>query len=341
MKKILLIQGMCFFYGVSFGQEIYKASVNNSETSKFLKSNTEILIPVSRQEITLNSAPTNDDVYIDFVGTGDIQKALNNGDNFNANTGLGVIFERYAGIRKVAQSFELEGTINIASTADTLGGKFSTLNKSRITNSRDFGTYILNPISSKQALYINSNLYFGYPHKDKSEEEEDDLEAVAKEKWTEKSHFSKFSTIVSGINVRVIASNSVWKYSADSIRNISALLFRAGVFHEFVPDNFRLTDEHRSKYSITVGCNYSLRRVLGDISAPSNDGIRNRILGTEQRAYQGIEANFGLRLYNLRAEFQMPVLTAKGSEVAGLTNTPFIFSVRFVGGFALKISKAK
>ena len=41
------------------------------------------------------SAPTDGKVFIDFVGSGDIQKSISEGKEINANTGMGIIFENY------------------------------------------------------------------------------------------------------------------------------------------------------------------------------------------------------------------------------------------------------
>lgn len=270
------------------------------------------------------SPPTDDKVYIDFVGSGDIQKSISEGKDINANTGLGIIFERFNGYKKIIQSFELEAVINIATTADSIN---STITNNIIQNQRDFGTYILNPISAKQALFINSNIYFGYPSGS-----------------SVTNGFNKVAQVISGINLRFISSNSVWKYS-DSSKNLGALAFRIGLFHEFIPDNYRLSgkgtpDEGRSKYSLFFGVYRTYRGIFGDIKSKNNSFFRNKILGSEQTSFKGTEMNFGFRLNNLRAEFQMPLLKEKDKSIEGLTNTQFLFSVRFIGGFSLKLNKS-
>jgi hypothetical protein len=264
------------------------------------------------------AAPTDDKVFVDFVGSGDIQKSVSEGKDINANTGLGIIFERFSGIEKIIQSFELEGTINIATTADTIKSK---IDNNVLQNGRNFGTYILNPISARQSLYINSNIYFGYPKKD-----QDKL-----------TIYGRVAKTISGINVRVISSNNIWQYD-NVTKNLGVLAFRVGVFHEFIPDNYRLSKENRSKNSLFIGLNYAYRGVFGDISSTKEDELRTKILGSSQTAFHGIEANFGFRLNNLRAEFQMPILKPSDKSIDGLTNTQFQFSIKFVGGFALKIN---
>ncbi|MEM9819492.1 MAG: hypothetical protein AAF985_00410 [Bacteroidota bacterium] len=262
----------------------------------------------------LGTSKVEDHIYIDFVGSGDIQKSISQGTDFNANTGVGVIFERCNGPGRIIQSFELEGVINIASTVDSISASFK---DAKLQNSRDFGSYVLNPVSQRQSLYLNSNVYFG------------ELNFLTRE-------------ILSGVNVRLISSNNVWAYR-DSLANLGALAFRIGLFHEFVPARVRkgktkTGDEGRNKYSIILGLNYSYRGILGDIKSQKNDELREKILDSPQTSFHGLEMNFGFRLNNLRAEFQMPILNAQDQAIDGLTNTQFLFSIKFVGGFSLKLN---
>lgn len=258
---------------------------------------------------------------MDFVGTGDIQKSVSKGDDINANTGIGVIFQRYEGLDKFFQSLELSGSINIASTSDSTVASGDSTN---INNRRDYGSYILNPISSKQSIYADANVYFGETYKAKY----DFIPIV-------------FGKIISGMNVRLVASNSVWKYN-DTTSHLGGLYFRAGLFHEFIPNNYRVVDagsddDGKSKYSIFIGAHFSHRGIIGDISNSTNEAFRTSVLGSKQRSYNGLELNFGFRLNNIRAEFQVPMLRPTSNSVEGLTDTQFIFSIKFVGGFSLKL----
>lgn len=279
------------------------------------------LLSTRSATLTRRQAPTERKLFVDFVGSGDIQKSLSEGKDINANTGLGIIFERFNGdwdgekfiLNKILQSYEIEATINIATTADTIN---STVQNSILQNRRSYGSYVLNPVSAKQSLYINSNFFFGYPEGNPG--------------------FAKLAHYISGFNFRIISSNSVWQYDTTST-NLGVLALRAGIFHEFFPDNYRLTKEGRSRYALFLGLNYTFRGIFGDISAAKNDELRLKILGSSQTKFSGLEANFGFRLNNIRAEFQMPVLSNKAASIEGLTNSQFLFSIRFVGGFALKL----
>lgn len=264
------------------------------------------------KKLPIKQPPTENKIYIDFVGTGDIQKSISEGQAINANTGLGIIHERYNSPKSGFQSLEFEAFINIFTTADTIVGELS---NSQLTNRRNFSTYLLNPVSVKQSVFLNSNYYFGYP-----------------------GGFAKISRIVSGFNVRFIASNNVWKLNEDTVRNLGGLYFRAGIFHELIPDNYRVDENGRSKYSCFFGINYTHRGMYGDLSSNENKEARKRFLGTDVRSFSGLELDFGFRLNNIRAEFQMPMLSGKKVQVQGLTNTQFLFSIKFVGGFSLKLT---
>jgi hypothetical protein len=318
--KFLFFSASIFLVLSVHAQTNYIIPINTDKPIKRI----EIIKPFQRKKLgpeAIRVGPTENKVYIDFVGTGDIQKSVSEGKDINANTGLGIVFERYNKIDGHIQSFELEGTINIATTADSINANVAS---GVVENQRSFGTYVINPVSARQSLFINSNVYFGYP---------------------EGTFFKKFANIVSGINFKLISSNNVWTYNGVS-KNLGVLSFRGGVFHEFVPDNYRLSapgesDESRSKYSIQLGLAYSYRGIFGDVRAEKNKDFRRQILGSTQLNYSGFEATFGFKLNNIRADFQMPLLKAKDGSVDGLTNTQFIFSIRFVGGFALKINSGK
>ena len=260
-----------------------------------------------------------EEVHIDFVGTGNLQSSLSQGDEIQGSAGLGVIYERFRGYEaKVVRSFEIEALINIASTVDTITAKIT---EGNLQNQRDFGAYVLNPISTKQSLFINSNIYFNPDGVDE-----------------EKTLFNKIASVISGLNFRVISSNSVWNYDENTSSNLGVLSIRYGIFHEFLPDD-KIRDEYgKSKYSVFLGLNGGHRGIYGDISSETNEPIRRLFLGSNRTDFSGVEFNFGFRLNNIRAEFQMPLLTGSDkADINGLTDTQFLFTIRFVGGFSLKL----
>lgn len=244
-----------------------------------------------------------------FVGNGDIQKSFSEGKAINANTGLGIIFKR-RWQESLIQDIEFDLNINIASTADSITAQ---TNNQEITNKRDFGSYLLIPNNSKQSANFDFNVSFGN---------------YENNKW------AKF---VSGLNFRFNASNSIWVYNNTPI-NLSAFSTRLGLFHEFMPDLIRHNET--TSYSIKFGAAYSFRGLYGDLSSKQNETLRNKFLSTNNTRFNGLELFLGFRLKNLSAEIQIPILRNGISEVAGLTNTQFVTSIRFVGGFSLIFEKS-
>jgi hypothetical protein len=248
-----------------------------------------------------------------FVGTGDIQLALNDGNDIAANTGLGVLFWR---IWKDNTELQLDARINVASTADTLTA-FRT--NSTLNNTRVFGNYILVPASTGQGTFINTLWYFDKLQKAK----------------------------IDGLQVSALASNQVWQLNTTnrnpntgldetiySNSNVSIVAFKAGIFHEFIPEDTR----RQRGYSIRMGINYNLRSIQGDIARSNMDQLRKELLGTEKRTYHGGDLLLSLRLKNIRAEASLPgFLFRSGESVNGFTGVQFVTSISFVGGFPLSL----
>lgn len=318
MKQTLILLWVIAFFSPRLQAQKDTIPVAKIDSAQIARQLLSSIINANAADFTRLAPPATKNVFVDFVGSGDIQKSLSEGRDINANTGLGIIFERFKGeiengtfkAEKLIQSYEIEASINIATTADTIN---STLQNNVLQNRRSYGTYVLNPVSAKQSLFINSNIYFGYPDK-----------------------LKKLTHWISGLNLRIISSNNVWRYDTLNT-NLGVLALRAGIFHEFFPDDYRLNEDGQSRYSLFLGVNYAFRGIYGDISSPSKEDIRTKILGSKQTRFHGVEFNFGFRLNNIRAEFQMPILSKKAESIEGLTNTQFLFSVRFVGGFSLKL----
>lgn len=324
MRRLLLTT--FFSITVMFGHSQITASIGNgkSEPGKFRKFKLHAYPSLSTKKTKSNFDIPSDKykTFFDFVGTGDLQKAVSNGAPINANTGAGIIFERYRGEGLLIQSLEIEASINIASTTDTVLGKYEKINGvNTLTNSRDFGAFLLYPVTGKQSFYQNTLVYFGYPGK-----------------------FRPWAKVFSGFNIRFAASNSVWGYNLTgnttdvSQINVGAFLLRAGLFHEFLPDGHRRNEDGRAKYSLFLGFNYSLRALVGDIGADKNRDLRKHFFGTDKTGFHGTEINMGFRLNNLRLEFAMPFLN-KSQQIPGLTNGQFLFTIRFIGGFGLEINQ--
>jgi hypothetical protein len=364
MKALLPILYFTFIFSICKAQDLAFESTKNVHPKLTFNGNTFFKSKAKSGPLSslVTSRPTSDQLFIDFVGKGDIQKSISEGSDLEANTGVGIIFERHRKVESWFQGFELETTINIATTADTIESSFS---GTSLQNRRDYGTYVLNPISTKQAFYANALLYFGYPSKAlakakkaaRDELDKEVKEVLEKDKANNASDrelnaamaaytaanedqlstFGKIASVISGANIRIITSNSVWKFK-DTAVHLGVLALRIGVFHEFLPDNIRFNDDGRTEYSLFAGIHYTYRGIFGDLANTNNIGVKNQILGTTQKSYKGLEINFGFRLKNIRAEFQMPFLKGKDAPVDGLTDTQFLFSIKFIGGFGLKLN---
>ncbi len=259
--------------------------------------------------------------FIDFVGTANLQGSIAEvNEEVEGSAGLGVIYERYLGDRNnpLINSYDIESYINVASSVDQLDA--ITDSDGIVTNQRLFGSYVLNPISSKQSIFINSNVFLN-PERDSN------------------TFYDRvISQIISGVNFRVIASNSAWKLDNNIEKNLGVLSFRYGIFHEFLPDN-KIRVNNRRKYSVYLGANLGWRIIVGDLSSDANQSIREQFLGTDDKNFSGTELTFGFRLNNIIAEFSMPsVGGSRRSDIEGLTDTQFLFSIRFIGGFSLKLN---
>ncbi|MBC2844906.1 hypothetical protein [Winogradskyella flava] len=307
------------------------------------------------------STTSKEKIHIDFVGTGNLQGSLSKGEAIDGSAGIGVIYERFRGNTKQykgrfwnmrerfidtadidndndttelktrrwkewrashersiigVKSYEIEATINVAATTDTISAEFN--ENMLIRNQRDFGFFILNPFTNDQSLFINTNVYLN-PDGDH---------------W-----MNNVAKIISGFNGRVIASNSVWNVGENQNINLGVLALRCGIFHEFLPDNKIRDEDGKTKYSVFLGLNMGYRGIFGDIISENNRDLRIATLGTDRTDFSGLEFNFGFRLENIRAEFQMPFLFGSDrNSILGLTNTQFLFTIRFVGGFGLKLN---
>lgn len=284
-----------------------------------------------KDSIEFFSRKTNNEnqFHIDFVGTANLQQNISNAkEEVQGSAGLGVIFERYfldkdqtKDRKRIFESLDIEAFINVASSLDTLVADVS---NSEVTNQRTFGTYILNPVSPKQSVFFNANVFFNTDFQE--------------ENWW-------LTSLISGANVRFNASNILWSLNDQGNRNDlfgGAISYRIGVFHEFIPNNKIRNEKNQRKYSVRVGLAYSARHLAGDISSGKNRELRSRFLGTTDQDFSGIEPFFGFRLNNIIAEFTVPTIGGRNkSDIEGLTDTQFLFSVRFVGGFSLKLENDK
>jgi hypothetical protein len=279
------------------------------------------------KKIIAKDIPAMKQTELSFVGAGDIQKSINDGSIPSANTGLGVILsQRNKNPRSLLESYEIDFSINVASTADSIQSTYN--NKGELTNKRDFGTYLLLPMNSGQATRLKTYTYLN------------------PERWilnpNGRNNPLSLAHFISGFKFEFVASNRVWDNStgADSLptsiaMNAAGFSFKMGIFHDFVPRKIRL----EKNFSIRFGVNFSFRGIYGDAGFNNSDteAFREALLGTKTRQFWGHEFDLVIRIKNIEAKVAISGLQGGKSSVTGLTDTQFVTSISFVGGFPIKL----
>lgn len=246
---------------------------------------------------------------IKFVGNANIQKTFESGEGVPANTGIGFTVTKYF-LGRTSKTFggfyriDVEGSINVASTTDTLkaDGIITANNQRIVTNQRDFGTGVLTPLNSGQAVNLqiigyNRITYFG---------------------------------LISGFSARYTGSNRNWQLNPDTVVQTTSNLIRVGVFHDIVPYKYR------NDYSVTLGIAFARNNISGDIGQNENESLRRIFLGTDRKSFNGYEFSLGFRLKNIRAEFNYLIFPSDVS-VPGLTGGRLVTTIGFVGGFPIDV----
>lgn len=265
---------------------------------------------------------------VQFVGAGDLQLSILEGNDIAATTGLGALFWRIW----PNNNFDLEDTtkamagaelqlvtkITVASTVDTLSALY---NNNSLTNQRDFGSFILAPIGAGPSTEINSLWYFK-PYYYNNET------GVAKRRFL---GIPK----IDGIEANFIAASQAWQYDLDQVTHVAVIAWRLGIFHEFMRE-----DDRRTKgYSIRFGLNYSGRSIQGDLGREVE--IREKLLSNYRTTFHGAEFALAVRFKNIKAEASLPILHigADQSAVPGLSGTQFTTTISFIGGFSLELDE--
>ncbi len=257
---------------------------------------------------TKDSTKFNKDlISLSFVGSGNFEAAFLEGTKTGSNAGLGMIFFRKWSKNKLLQDINLDLYISVAGSSDTLHSHWE---DKKLVNRKDFGQYLLQPYNSKQAANFNLLLYL------------------------DKSNDRILTKVIHGISAQFYASNTTATFQEEKI-DLTGLAIRLGLFHDFIPIPSQI--RYRKGYSIVVGVDYSFRGLFGDIIQDENTVFRHAILGTDRTHFHGSAFYFGFQLKNIRAEVRLPIFGKRGGEVSGLTNTQFITSLRFVGGFPVFI----
>jgi len=288
-------------------------ATNGTITSSF-----PVNINISISSDVINTPPT-----IEFVGQGNIQPSLSSGSKIPATTGIGVIYtEDLKRNYGMLHSIRIEFSVNVASTVDTIKSINDAMNN--VTNIRDYGNSVLLPINSGQAFSFN---FTGY------------LTENQDKNWNRNVPPKALLGIISGFNISFVGSNRNWEYdliNADksttpTLVKTSLISLYAGVFQEIVPFNYRPNN------SITIGVGYTGRFIAGDIAQTTESKLRDKLLGSTNNSFSGIELSLGLRFSNIKAEVRVPFLSPK-SNIPGLTGVQPITLITFTGGFPIKLT---
>ena len=254
---------------------------------------------------------------LNFVGDANVQNSVNNGEDFVANTGVGIIYDRFwYGNTNAIRQFSLSLNINVASTADSIIAQLDPSMKAM--NQRDFGSYLLIPNNSRQSAALEAIVYRNlYKHNLKK-----NCNSIVR----------AYNSLVKGYIFNILGSTSTWSVR-DTSYNMAGLSIKAGMFYEFISDKIR----HNDGYSVKIGAMYSGRYILGDLNFTKNDRIRQELLNSNRSSFHGIEFFARFKFRNVVAQVSIPLIGP--GEVEGLTKSQFVTSIQFIGGFPLSIKK--
>lgn len=295
----------------------FSASVTNHIYAKEKKDSTRYVISDARLDSIIKA---DEPFAISFVGNGNIQSSLESGAKIPTNTGVGVSISKYLCKTSTDESGNvtyshqpffgfykvlLDGSINVASTADTLVAKLD--QSGQVINQNTFGSSILTPLNAGggQAVDLSITLYSR----------------------------KTYGGFLSGIQFGYTGSNRNWQIpdSANSqVIDATTNSVRIRCFHDFV------VPEYRKDYGVTIALGYAYNGIAGNLGLEKNSQLREKVLGTDRTAYHGFELSMAFRLKNLKVLFSYPIYSSK-SEVSGLTGGRIITGIQFVGGFGLKI----
>ena len=267
---------------------------------------TLLLLPVLAISTPL-LAQKSDSTALQFVGAGNIQRTLDDGEGIPASTGLGVVLDEYHRTDPILGNniwrVYFSGQINVANTEDSLLAEYD--DDGALSNASAFGQSVLTPLVGRNAVNLDMRLFFT-----------DDSGLKLAKKW------------ISGVKLRYTASNRVW---GDSLQVLKCTVnsWRLGLFHNIL-------DADKYDYGILLGVAYAYNSVRGDVGLKPNGDLRERLFGTRKDMFWGVEGFAEFRLKNLRAEFAYTWEDVNG-EIPGLSGGRMVTTIGFVGGFSMKL----
>jgi hypothetical protein len=239
---------------------------------------------------------------LEFVGTGNVQRSLDNGDALPASTGLGVILDEShadAPLLGLIDRVRFSGQINVANTEDSLTIEYD---ENGLVEPSQLGDAIMTPLVGRRAADLDLMVFF---------------------------NGDKIPWIFSGINIRYTGSNRLVSDTSESVKATMNAI-RVRVFHDL------LGSEYRKNYNVLIGVGYAYNSIRGDIGLADRDALRERVLGTKTKSFTGLEIFAQFRIKNIKAEFSYTILDVGGS-VPGISQGRMVTTVSFVGGFPVKL----
>lgn len=264
-----------------------------------------------------------DTTYLDFVGAGNVQRSLDNGEGLPASTGLGVVLDEYHRKKQIfggtVDRVRFSGQINVANTDDSLTIAYGI---NGVENPSQVGEAIMTPLVGRRAVDLDLMVFFA-----------DTVRRTKKDGTSILRPVAFWRSLITGLQVKYTGSNRLLVDSAGSVKStINALRFR--VFHDI------LGRDYNHDYNVLIGAGWGFNSLRGDVAQKGNEAFREDILGTKNLFYGGIEVYAMFRIKNIRAEFSYTWLDV-GGNVAGLSGSRMVTTISFVGGFPVQLSAKK
>ncbi len=158
--------------------------------------------------------------------------------------------------------------------------------------------------------------------------------------------YTLFNRLIEGAYLNLYADKTLWTVPNTSAQTAFTYQANFGFFHELLPN----VTARNERISIRLGLGYSYRAVTGDISQPiitedridiaesertnlERIGNLTNFIGGDRKRFHGIDASLIFVLDRLKVEAKLPFIFAnRNRQIPGLTNSQFVWSIRFVGG---------
>jgi hypothetical protein len=269
-------------------------------------------------------AQTNPRYSIQLLGDANSFQTLSEKGSTPTNASVGLLYTKYFKNKDTSQhnkplrlhSAEVAINYNVASTVDTLFTSYDANNVIKTTTA--FGNSILIPGNSGQSTFFNVKAYFG--------------KEVA---GTDTLEYNDLWGFISGFYLNFNHASRNWVDSGVSVK-ASTIALSTGLFYDFIDIRARDDREKAKKIkSIYLGAGYTARFLVGDAALNSYEKYRNKILGSTQTSFHGLEIVLGAKIENARIELRIPFLS-NNSQIPGLSGWQPNYQIGFTGGVTIR-----